>query len=120
MHFGDIAAAPGDLGRLLLADYVTVYGNDWYSIPLRLPLGTVSQVLDLKVYDTMGGGYFDRPCRAGDERRPGQRAFRLYELSGDPSVKADKAPLLLLPPSLSGAQVGPMLDLCPVHAARCR
>ena len=55
VHFGDIAAAPGDLGRLLLADYVTVYGNDWYSIPLRLPLGTVSQVLDLKVYDTMGG-----------------------------------------------------------------
>ena len=111
VHFGDIAAAPGDLGRLLLADYVTVYGNDWYSIPLRLPLGTVSQVLDLKVYDTMGGGFTSIAHAAlADERRPGQRAFRLYELSGDPSVKADKAPLLLLPPSLSGAQVGPMLE----------
>jgi hypothetical protein len=111
VHFGDIAAAPGDLGRLLLADYVTVYGNDWYSIPLRLPLGTVSQVLDLKVYDTMGGGSTSIVHAAlADERRPGQRAFRLYELSGDPSVKAKKAPLLLLPPSLSGAQVGPMLE----------
>ena len=110
VHFGDIAAAPGDLGRLLLADYVTVYGNDWYSIPLRLPLGTVSQVVDLKVYDTMGGFTPIAHAALADDRRPGQRAFRLYELSGDPSVKAGKAPMLLLPPSLSGAQVGPMLE----------
>ena len=110
VHFGDIAAAPGDLGRLLLADYVTVYGNDWYSIPLRLPLGTVSQVLDLRVYDTMGGSTPIAPAALADDRRPAQRAFRLYELSGDPSVKAGKAPLLLLPPSLSGADVGPMLE----------
>ena len=83
VHFGDIAAAPGDLGRLLLADYVTVYGNDWYSIPLRLPLGTLSRVLDLRVHDTMGR----RPTSVGhaallDDRKPGQRAFRLYELDG--------------------------------------
>ncbi|MDF2731547.1 MAG: uncharacterized protein K0S92_172 [Desertimonas sp.] len=110
VHFGDIAAAPGDLGRLLLADYVTVYGNDWFSIPLRLPLGTVSQVLDLKVFDTMGGFTPIAHAALGDDRRPGQRAFRLYELSGDPSVKAKQAPLLLLPPSLSGADVGPMLE----------
>ncbi len=110
VHFGDIAAAPGDLGRLLLADYVTVYGNDWHSIPLRLPLGTVCRVLDLKVYDTMGGFTPIAHAALADDRRPGQRAFRLYELSGDPSVKANKAPLLLLPPSLSGAHVGPMLE----------
>ena len=85
VHFGDIAAAPGDLGRLLLADYVTVYGNDWYSIPLRLPLGTVSQILDLKVYDTMGGVYPDRPRRAG--RRSPARPTSV------PAVRAERRPV---------------------------
>ena len=85
MHFGDIAAAPGDLGRLLLADYVTVYGNDWYSIPLRLPLGTVSQVLDLKVYDTMGG--FTPIAHAALGRRSPARPTSV------PVVRAERRPV---------------------------
>ncbi len=86
VHFGDIAAAPGDLGRLLLADYVTVYGNDWYSIPLRLPLGTVSQVLDLKVYDTMGGGSTSIVHAALGRRAPARP-------TSVPVVRAERRPV---------------------------
>jgi hypothetical protein len=110
VHFGDIAADPGDLGRLLLADYATVYGNDWFSVPLRLPIGTFTRVTGVHVFDTMGRRV-EVPCAALlDDRKPGRRVFRLYELTGDPSVAGGQAPLLFVPPSLSGSEVGPALD----------
>ena len=110
VHFGDLAAAPGDLGRLLVADYATVYGNDWFSIPLRVPTGTLAQVRSLRVHDTMGGHLDIAAAATLDRRGRGRRAFRLYELTGDPSVAADRAPLLFVAPSLSGSSVGPALE----------
>jgi hypothetical protein len=109
-HFGDIAAAPGDLARLLLADVATVYGNDWFSVPLRLPIGTLARITTARVFDTMGRR-LDIPSAAVlDSRSTGPRGFRLYELSGDPSVESGVAPLLFVPPSLSGSELGPALD----------
>ena len=102
VHFGDLAAAPGDLGRLLVADYATVYGNDWFSIPLRVPTGTLAQVRSLRVHDTMGGHLDIAAAATLDRRVRGRRAFRLYELTGDPSVAADRAPLLFVAPSAVG------------------
>jgi hypothetical protein len=58
----------------------------------------------------MGGHTVIAPAATLDDRTPGRRVFRLYELSGDPSVGAGLAPLLLLPPSLSGSDVGPALE----------
>ena len=110
VHFGDIAADPGDIGRLLLADYATVYGNDWHSVPLRLPIGTLTRIDGLRVFDTMGRHVDVPPAAVLDDRKPGGRAFRLYELTGDPSVGSGLAPLLLLPPTVSGSEVGPALD----------
>jgi len=110
VDFGDLAAAPGDLGRLLVADYATVYGNDWFSVPLRIPVGTLTQVLKLTVHDTMGGHLDIAPAATLDRRVQGARVFRLYELSCDPSVAAGRAPWLLVPPSLSGSAVGPPLE----------
>ena len=37
---GAIDAAPNDLGRLLLTSFATVYGNDWFVLPVRLPVGS--------------------------------------------------------------------------------
>jgi len=126
-HFGDIAAAPGDLGRLLLADYATVYGNDWCSVPLRLPIGTIVRVDGLTVFDTMGrrtdippAALLDHPrgdrpsdpetTGPADRSQQDRRPFRLYELDGDPSVAAGLAPLLFLPPTVSGSDAGPALE----------
>ena len=86
VHFGDIAAAPGDLGRLLLADYVTVYGNDWYSIPLASPAG--HRVPGPRPEGVRHDGrrvYFDRPCRAG--RRAPARPTSV------PVVRAERRPV---------------------------
>lgn len=48
---GSIDAAPIDLGRLMLAGFATVYGNDWFVAPVRLPVGTLSRVTRFVVHD---------------------------------------------------------------------
>ena len=81
VHFGDLAAAPGDLGRLLVADYATVYGNDWFSIPLRVPTGTLAQVRRCGCTTRWAGTSTSqlprpRPASAGPAGVPALRADR--------------------------------------------
>jgi hypothetical protein len=48
---GSVDAAPIDIGRLLLASFATVYGNDWFVQPLRLPVGSLTRVTSFTVTD---------------------------------------------------------------------
>lgn len=51
---GSVDAAPIDLGRLMLVGYATVYGNDWFVAPIRMPVASVSRVVSLDVHDVFG------------------------------------------------------------------
>lgn len=44
VDFGAIDASPADLARLLLVEYTTVYDNNWYVAPLRIPMGALVYV----------------------------------------------------------------------------
>jgi hypothetical protein len=54
VHFGAIDAGPTDLTRVLLVEFSLVYGNDWYVVPLRLPIGSLFRVTSFTVRDTFG------------------------------------------------------------------
>jgi hypothetical protein len=51
---GGIDAAPNDLGRLLLVSFATVYGNDWFTLPLKLPAGSLTRFHKFTVTDVFG------------------------------------------------------------------
>jgi hypothetical protein len=42
------------LTRLMLAEFATVYGNDWFRVPIETPVGTLSRVTDFTITDTFG------------------------------------------------------------------
>jgi hypothetical protein len=42
------------LSRAMLAEFATVYGNDWFRIPIETPVGTFTRLTDLTVTDTFG------------------------------------------------------------------
>lgn len=42
------------LTRLMLTEFATIYGNDWFQIPVESPVGTLSRVTDLTVTDSFG------------------------------------------------------------------
>ena len=95
--FGGIEAAPDDLARVAVAGYATVQGDDWYLVPFRLPVGTLTEVTRLDVLDDMGDVTSVPAAAVADGAA---RAFRFFELAGDPQPRRGRAPMLFLPPTV--------------------
>jgi hypothetical protein len=54
VDIGALTAAAEDIGRLLLREFALIYGNDWFQIPLAVPVGSEVAVNSLTVSDTFG------------------------------------------------------------------
>jgi hypothetical protein len=78
VHLGAIDAGPTDLARMLLVEFGLVYGNDWYIVPLRLPVGSLFRVTSCTVRDTFG--VVSSLSRAHDT---GGSRWALFDLAGD-------------------------------------
>jgi hypothetical protein len=83
---GRIEAAPGDPARLLLIETALAYASDWFLLPLRLPVASLTRIDRLSVTDTFG---VTTLIRSAAQVRP-HAGWRLWEVSD--------LPYLLLPP----------------------
>ena len=52
--FPAIDAAADDLARLVAVEFALIYGNNFFVVPIRLPVGTLSEVRSLVVEDSFG------------------------------------------------------------------
>jgi hypothetical protein len=59
--YGLVPVGPTDLAHLLMIEYASAYGNDWFVLPLTLPVGSVTRVDSLVVTDTFGVRSLMRP-----------------------------------------------------------
>jgi hypothetical protein len=106
--FGDLRLDRRDVGRLVVTDFMLVQGNDWFVVPLELPVGSVCRVDELSVRDVFGG--LTWVPRADTNASDSYDKWTLFTstVSGAP---ATVAPLLVLPPSVSAAiQVGEPIE----------
>jgi hypothetical protein len=101
VHFGAIGAGPTDLARLLLVEFALVYGNDWFVVPVRLPVGALFRVTDLAVRDTFGVVTSVPRSPAGDGA-----PWSLFALAGDAAGRD----WLFLPPSLAQTIAGEPIE----------
>jgi hypothetical protein len=111
--YGLVPAGPTDLAHLLMIEYASSYGNDWYLVPLELPVGSVTRVGSLVVTDTFGVRSLLRSI--GDPALPApffsmwQPAARRHP--GDPAG-APVPNLFLLPPTIGrGVDGAPLEDV---------
>jgi hypothetical protein len=79
-----------ELGKLLVIDYLLVHGVDWYSVPLRQPIGTVAAIESITVRDVFGDTTDVPPAPPST----GVDRFSLFTLS---VPGADPRPWLYLP-----------------------
>lgn len=101
IDYGLLPAGPGDLPHLMLSEFATGFGNEWYVIPIELDVGTLTRTRSLVVTDCFGVQVALAPVNA-----PGTPAtgWSMFELS--PVQRAEGAPprplpnLLFLAPSL--------------------
>ncbi len=72
------ALRPGatDLAQMLLVETLTGYGNDWYVIPVSLPVGSLVESRSLVVTDTFGVQSLIRPT--GDRNLSSRAGFSMF------------------------------------------
>lgn len=109
IYFGDLGGGPEDIARALIGAFATVYSDDWFVVPVRLPAGSVSRVSLLRVLDNHGVKHEILATAVMDGP---ERVWRFFELEGDTSTSAEspRAPLLFLPPTLGSSEVGGPLE----------
>jgi hypothetical protein len=79
--FGQLDADHVDLAKLLVMEFALIYGNDWFSVPVPTPIGTLSRVTTLVVTDTFGIRTLVRPSEQ-TQVNPGESPWSMFKLSG--------------------------------------
>ena len=99
VRFGGLAGGRTDLARLLLSEFALIYSNDWFVVPVDLPVGSVARVDTLVVTDSFGVRTTIAPVVD-----PGWSMFRL---SGSTGAVAS---ITILPPTLLETQESPAME----------
>ncbi len=107
VFFAGLTAQDTDLAQLIVTEFATVYSNDWYMLPLPVPVGSLTRVTSLKVVDTFGETHLVRPAAEEDGE---DRVWRFFELSGDSSAEDGFSPWLYVPRTLLGGHEGPPVE----------
>jgi hypothetical protein len=80
VDFGSIDAAASDNARLAMLEFGLVYANDFFAIPLQLPVGSLCRVSSLVVTDTFGMGLKIDAAAHGTGRQ-GHSRWSMFTLS---------------------------------------
>jgi hypothetical protein len=102
IRFGGLVSGRTDLARLLLAEFGLTYGNDWFVVPIDLPVGSIANITTLAVTDTFGETI--AVPAAADE------AWRMYHVAAAQGALAHLEGLLFLPPALVETQESDPLE----------
>jgi hypothetical protein len=97
VYLAGLDAGPTDLSRLLLVEFTLVYGNDWFVVPVELPIGSLFRMGAFTVKDTFGV-----QTKVDSTRQSvggNWTIFSLTPLEGEPERLRD---LYFLPPTLPG------------------
>jgi hypothetical protein len=102
IEYGLLPVGPTDLAQLLMIEYASSYGNDWFVVPLQLPVGSLTSVNSLVVTDSFGVRMLLRPI--GDRALP-KPYWSMYQLSyvrraGKSGLPGAEPNLFFLPPAL--------------------
>jgi len=99
VDFGAVAAAPTELLKLVLVEFATVFGNDWFEVPLGdLPTAALCRINSAVVTDTFGHRTELTPF--GDGAGPDWRMFELASRDGSADAGGELLLLDALPMTL--------------------
>jgi hypothetical protein len=95
VSFGGIDGGAVNVARMLLVEYALVFGNDWFVVPVEMPVGSLFRTTKFRVRDTFGVESIVGPSRNADGP-----AWTMWRLSGPPAV-APAPSFFFLPPVLA-------------------
>ena len=105
VNFAGAEAGITDLLRMSVTEFVLTFGNDWFLVPVRLPVGWLYQVSTFEITDSFG-----ITTSAAPISNPNGTRWTLYELTADASLRGRVAHAMLLPDSFVDVQEGVVLE----------
>jgi len=103
--YGLLPVGPTDLAQLMVIEYAGSYGNDWFVVPVRLPVGWLYQVASFTITDSFG-----IIASAQAITNPNGTKWTLYELTAEGAAQSRLAHTVLLPDSVVNIQEGAVLE----------
>ena len=95
-NFGNVKPDTTDIAKLLIIEFALSYANDWFVIPLDLPVGSLIHVEGLAVTNVFGERTWITAAGSGADEDWQRWAMWNLSTHGDADVAADTG-LLLLP-----------------------
>jgi len=105
VNFAGAEAGVTDLLRMTVTEFALTFGNDWFLLPVRLPVGSLYTVDRFEVVDSFGIRAVVRPVRDVN-----QAPWRMFELTAEPSLGEALKHTMFLPDSLDGVMEGVVLE----------
>jgi hypothetical protein len=112
LAYGLLPVGPTDLAQMMMIEYTSSYGNDWFVVPLELPVGSINQVNSLVVTDSFGVQSLLKPI--GAPGMPGSN-FSLWQHSwirraGSDIGQVTQRNLFFLPPAIGQVIESPAVE----------
>jgi hypothetical protein len=110
--YGLTPTGPTDLAQLMMIEYASSYGGDWFVAPLDLAAGSVMRIESLVVTDSFGVRTLLRPI--GDVALPApfwsMWQFDFIRYPGEPAAANPVSNLFFLPPTAGRILDGGVLE----------
>lgn len=111
IDFGSVDAGPTDLARMLLVEFSLTYGNDWFVIPVELPVGSLYRCRSLVIEDTFGVRTLVKPSSQLSEPNSTWRMFQQSHTRGSGLTKPSTNLFFLTPSLLKGMESKPIEEV---------
>ena len=105
VNFAGAEAGVTDLLRMSVTEFALTFGNDWFLVPVRLPVGWIHRVSDFVVTDSFGV-----VASANAIVNPNGSQWTMYSVTPDVSLQGGLDHALFLPDSLDGVLEGAVLE----------
>jgi hypothetical protein len=105
VNFAGAEAGVTDLLRMSVTEFALTFGNDWFLVPVRLPVGWIHRVSDFVITDGFGIAASANPIV-----NPDGSQWTLYSVTPDPGLQGRLDHALFLPDSLDGVLEGSVLE----------
>ncbi|MFY4727692.1 hypothetical protein [Nitrospira sp. BLG_2] len=111
VDFGSVDAGPTDLARMLLVEFSLTYGNDWFVIPVELPVGSLYRCRSIVIEDTFGVRTLVRTSSQLSEPHSTWRMFQQSHTRSSGLTKPAANLFFLTPSLLKGMESKPIEEV---------
>ncbi len=95
-NFSYIKPDKPDLPKLLMIEFGLIYANDWYLMPYKLPIGSLTKIKGLSLTNSFGENFWIEAAGKGDDKD--WTRWNMFSMKVDSNVpEAADTDLLLLP-----------------------